>query len=45
MQGTLKRVREEWPNFDEVTALDSLKAVPAKPWRYTETEARKLLGM
>lgn len=45
MQGTLKRVCEEWPNFNEVTSLDSLKAVPAKQWRYTEIEARNLLGL
>ena len=45
MRGTLKRVRDEWPDFDQVTALDTLKTVPSKPWRYTEEEARRLLGM
>lgn len=45
MQGTLKRVREEWPDFDQVTALETLRQVPAKPWKYTEDEARKLLGL
>jgi hypothetical protein len=45
MLGTLKRVREEWPDFDQVTALETLRQVPAKPWKYTENEARKLLGL
>lgn len=45
MLGTLKRVREEWPDFDQVTALEALRQVPASPWKYTEDEARKLLGL
>lgn len=45
MLGTVERVREEWLNFDQVTALKTLKAVPSKPWRYTEEDARRLLGM
>ena len=45
MLGTLKRVREEWPNFEEVTALETLIKVPAKPWRYSEQEAKKQLGL
>lgn len=45
MSGTLKRVREEWPDFDQVTALETLKTIPAKPWRYTTQQARKMLGL
>ncbi|MRR50337.1 MAG: hypothetical protein EG825_05395 [Rhodocyclaceae bacterium] len=45
MLGTLKRVREDWPDFDQVTALETLKAIPPKPWRYTTEQARMMLGL
>lgn len=45
MLGTLKRVREEWPDFDQVTALDTIRSIPPKPWKYTTEQARKLLGL
>lgn len=45
MHGTLKRVKEEWPDFEQVTALESLKAIAPKPWRYTTEQAKKLLGL
>lgn len=34
MQGTLKRAREDWPQFDQVTSLEALMAKPNKPDRF-----------
>lgn len=45
MLETLKRVREEWPDFDQVTALETIKAIPPKPWKYTTEQAKKMLGL
>lgn len=45
MLGTLKRITNEWPDFERVTAVESLKAITPKPWRYTTEQAKKLLGL
>lgn len=45
MSGTLRRVKEEWPDFEQVTALESLKAIASTPWRYTTEQAKNLLGL
>jgi len=34
MQGTLKRAREDWPQFDQVTSIEALVAKPNKPNRF-----------
>ena len=34
MQGTLKRAREDWPQFDRVTSIETLMAKPNKPDRF-----------
>lgn len=34
MQGTLKRAREDWPQFDRVTSIEALMAKPNKPDRF-----------
>jgi hypothetical protein len=34
MQGTLKRAREDWPQFDQVTSIETLMARPNKPDRF-----------
>jgi len=34
MQGTLKRAREDWPQFDQVTSMEALMAKPNKPDRF-----------
>jgi len=34
MQGTLKRAREDWPQFDQVTSIEALRDKPNKPDRF-----------
>jgi hypothetical protein len=34
MQGTLKRAREDWPQFDQVTSIEAVMAKPSKPDRF-----------
>lgn len=34
MQGTLRRARGDWPQFDQVTSIEALMAKPSKPDRF-----------